>query len=199
LFFDAEGDMVKTLNRDPTLTGRTALWDELLEMNENPAFGNGFETFWMGTRIETIWRKHWWHPQEAHNGYIEVFLNLGWAGLALLILVTLTGYFRAVGALRSDLEIGGLKVMYIIVALVYSSGEAGFRLLTPVWISFLFGALAVSNRPVLNPIPATAEPAAPEPQPVRVRPLREPQVAFQTARSVGHGQPLRKTHLRRSR
>ncbi len=38
---------------------------------------------------------------EAHNGYIEVYLNLGWLGLGLIALILGQGYRRAVRALSS--------------------------------------------------------------------------------------------------
>jgi exopolysaccharide production protein ExoQ len=140
LFFDFGSGMVETLGRDSTLTGRTDLWDELLAMNTNGLLGTGFESFWMGDRLEAIWRVHWWHPNEAHNGYIEVFLNLGWAGIFLLMIVLLAGYFAAVGSMRREPEVGGLRLTFVVAVLIYSGSEAGFRLLTPVWICSLLGA-----------------------------------------------------------
>jgi O-antigen ligase len=143
LFSGAGAGLVKELGRDPTLTGRTELWKEIVSMNGNPLFGTGFESFWMGPRLDTIWSMHWWHPNEAHNGYLEVYLNLGWTGLALLAVVIVTGYRNALGMLGWDPEAGGLRLAYIIVGLIYSFTEAGFRLLSPVWICFMLAAIAV--------------------------------------------------------
>lgn len=148
LFPELGGSMVKTLGRDPTLTGRTELWKEITSMNANPLFGTGFENFWMGPRLDTIWSKHWWHPNEAHNGYLEVFLNLGWAGVALLAIVIVTGYRHAIGMLRKDPEAGRLMLAYFVVGVIYSFSEAGFRLLNPVWICFMMAAIAVPRTPV---------------------------------------------------
>jgi exopolysaccharide production protein ExoQ len=148
LFFNAGGGLVKTLGRDPTLTGRTELWEEIAGMTGNPWFGTGFESFWMGPRLDKIWSEHWWHPNEAHNGYLEVFLNLGWTGVILLGVIIVTGYRNAIGMLRRDPKAGGLMLAYFVVGVIYSFTEAGFRLLSPVWISFILGVIAVPRIPV---------------------------------------------------
>jgi O-antigen ligase len=139
----AETDVLTTVGRDATLTGRTELWGEVVAMTENPLFGCGFENFWMGPRLDKIWAKHWWHPNEAHNGYLEVYLNLGWVGLALLSIVIVTGYRNAFRMLYREPDIGGLILSYFVVGLTYSFTEAGFRLLNPVWITFMLAAIAV--------------------------------------------------------
>src|SRR6266850_1226315 len=78
LFLDVGGFALETMGKDPSLTGRTKIWDLVLGLSGNPLFGTGFESFWLGPRLERIWSVIWWHPNEAHNGYIEVYLNLGW-------------------------------------------------------------------------------------------------------------------------
>jgi O-antigen ligase len=143
LFFDAGSGMVKALGRDPSLTGRTELWKDVLVLNPNPLFGAGFESFWLGSRLDKLWTKYWWHPNEAHNGYLEVYLNLGWMGLALLAVVIVTGYRNVIRFLRRDPGIGRLRLAYFVVGVTYSFTEAGFRLLNPVWICFLMAAIAI--------------------------------------------------------
>jgi exopolysaccharide production protein ExoQ len=148
LFFDTGGGLVKTLGRDPSLTGRTEVWSDVLGMTGNPVFGTGFESFWLGARLEKLWSKHWWHPNEAHNGYLEVFLNLGWMGVILLAVVIMTGYRNAIGMFRSNPEAGTLGLAYFVVELIYSFTEAGFRMMSPVWISFMLVAMAIPKRSV---------------------------------------------------
>lgn len=129
--------LLQTMGRDPTLTGRTEIWNEVLGLTGNPLLGTGFESFWMGERLQKMWSLHWWHPNEAHNGYLEIFLNLGWMGVILLLLLMITGYRNAINVLRWDVDGGKLRLAYILVAAVYSFTEAGFRMMNPVWIFFL--------------------------------------------------------------
>src|SRR5262245_58266320 len=70
-----------TLGRDTTMTGRTDLWDAVLPLNPNPLLGAGYESFWLGDRLKALWTRFWWQPNQAHNGYLEVYLNLGLLGL----------------------------------------------------------------------------------------------------------------------
>ncbi len=143
LFLHVGSGLVETMGRDSTITGRTELWSELLVMNPNPLFGAGFETFWLGPRLAKLWGLFRWHPNEAHNGYLEVFLNLGMIGVLMLAVLIVTGYRNAVRTLIHDREAGMIRIAYILVALVYSYTEAGFRTMNPVWIAFMLGAMAI--------------------------------------------------------
>jgi O-antigen ligase len=143
LFFDAGAGLVETMGRDSTLTGRTDIWKLVTGMTGHPLFGTGFESFWLGPRLKKIWSVYWWHPNEAHNGYIEVFLNLGWVGLALLGVVYVTSYRNIVRALRRDANTGSLRLAYFVVALVYNFTESAIRIMHPVWILFLLVSVEV--------------------------------------------------------
>jgi exopolysaccharide production protein ExoQ len=137
LFLDTGTGLVNDLGRDATLSGRTALWNQLLGMAGNSLFGTGFESFWLGQRLEKLWSMYWWHPNEAHNGYLEVFLNLGWTGVALIGLVMVTGYRNVIAAFRREPGAGSLRLTYFLVAVTYNFTEAGFRMMDPIWIIFL--------------------------------------------------------------
>lgn len=142
------GGLVGGLGRDSTLTGRTVLWNQVLGMTANPLLGTGFESFWLGERLKKMWSTYWWHPNQAHNGYLEVYLNLGWIGVALLAVVLVTGYRNAVGAFRRDQRTGSLKLAYFVAAALYNLTEAGFRMTSPVWDVLLLAATAVAKAPV---------------------------------------------------
>ena len=81
LFLDLGSGIPYSIGRDPTLTGRTEIWRLVLGMAGNPLLGTGFESFWLGKRLEKMWSLYWWHPRESHNGYLEIYLSLGWLGL----------------------------------------------------------------------------------------------------------------------
>ena len=143
LFLNAGTDLVEAMGRDTTLTGRTLIWRQVLRMTVDPLFGAGFESFWLGERLEKFWRIYWWHPNQAHNGYLEVFLNLGWSGLALLGFVMVWGYRNVIGTLRRDPEAGGLRLAYFVVAAVYNLTEAAFKGFHLVWIVCLLAITVV--------------------------------------------------------
>ena len=143
LLLNPEAGLVEAMGRDATLTGRTALWHQLLRIPVDPLFGSGYESFWLGDRVEKFWKIFWWHPNQSHNGYIEVFLNLGLTGLALICLVMAWGYRNIVRAFRRDPEAARLRLAYFVVAAVYNLTEAAFRELHPVWIAFLLAVIVV--------------------------------------------------------
>jgi exopolysaccharide production protein ExoQ len=142
LFLNMGSELVESMGRDATLTGRTELWNEIVGMNGNPLFGTGFESFWMGKRLDIIWGHHWWHPNEAHNGYLEVYLNLGWIGVTLLGAIIITTYRKMFVLLRRDYKVAGFLLPLFVIGVAYSFTEAGFRLLNPIWISFMISAMA---------------------------------------------------------
>ncbi|PYX52344.1 MAG: hypothetical protein DMG76_29480 [Acidobacteria bacterium] len=159
LFLEVGAGLVETVGRDSTLTGRADLWKHLLSMNEHPIFGSGFETFWLGKRLEDLWQIYWWQPNESHNGYLEVFLNLGWIGEALLAVVIAAGYRNLAGASRHDPDTGGLRLAYFVAGAAYGLTEAAFRVLSPVWIVFLLAISAVPRGPLSKATAALPRPS----------------------------------------
>lgn len=150
--------VVSAMGKDPTLTGRTDVWQTVIGMAPNPLVGAGFESFWLGPRLKKLWDIYVWRPNEAHNGYIEVYLNLGWVGLILLGTFVLSGYRRVAKGLLNAADIGRLRFAYVVVAVIYSLTEAGFRMFSSVWIAFLLSASAVAaakSRTEISPSLAT--------------------------------------------
>jgi exopolysaccharide production protein ExoQ len=143
LFLGVGTDLVGTMGRDSTLTGRTDLWKDLVNLNDHPLLGSGFESFWAGRRLEVLWEMYVWRPNEAHNGYLEVFLNLGWVGVTLFGVVIATGYRNVMQMLYQEPEIGKLKLALVVCGLAYGFTEAAFRMMSPVWISFVLAMFAV--------------------------------------------------------
>jgi O-antigen ligase len=143
LFLNFGSGLVQSMGRDPSLTGRTDIWKLVLGMVHNPLLGTGYDSFWLGKRLEKIWSIYWWHPVQAHNGYIEVFLNLGGLGLTLLAVVLVTGYKNIVAALRRDSRSTSLRLAYLVVFVAYNFTESAFAMMHPIWIFFLLAAVAV--------------------------------------------------------
>jgi exopolysaccharide production protein ExoQ len=141
--------VTSALGRHSDLTGRTEIWKGVIESSGNPLIGAGFESFW-NTRSEIVAE----HLPEiydvdnlnsAHNGYLEVWLNLGWIGVLLIASIIVFGYRRACRAFQRDQEIGSLILAYIATGTFYSITEAGFRVLTPSWIFLLLAVVSASG------------------------------------------------------
>ena len=50
------GDLAGAVGKDPTLTDRTKIWAILLDMHTNPLLGTGYESFWLGPRLQRFWQ-----------------------------------------------------------------------------------------------------------------------------------------------
>ena len=163
------------LGRDATLTGRTNIWEAVIPMAPNPLVGAGFESFWLSPRVyDRLSRLFPGLPlNEAHNGYIEVYLELGWVGLGLIGLISIDGYRRSVKAFRREPALGGLLIAYILCAMIYSVTEAGFRMMDPIWIFFLLGVIEASNIAAGVSVMAS--------QPLDASTARSPELPFRTA------------------
>ena len=147
-FADIKGTIIVTARRNPTLTDRTVLWGEILKVPINPWLGAGWDNFWLPERVAPIWEKWRWRPRSAHNGYIEMYLYLGWPGLVALALVLLAGFRRSLGRFRSDIESGGLSLAFFFALLLQNYAESSFHRLSPMWVFFLLLCLLkVPERP----------------------------------------------------
>jgi len=138
---DITGFIIESLGRDPTLTDRMPLWKDLLRMDINPLLGTGYDTFWLGERLETLWASRWWHPNQAHSGYIETYLNLGIVGVMLIGILVWSAYRKNRFELESDRTFGSFGLAYLPVFLLYNVTEAAFKGPHPIWLLFLLCAV----------------------------------------------------------
>lgn len=143
-----EGAVAKSMGRKEDLTGRTEIWALLIHMVPNPVVGAGFESFWFGPRLAKLWvidGGAFYGINEAHDGYLEVYLNLGMIGVGLLAVILFRGYRNSIDAFRRDPMFGNLTLAYVLTAAVYSITEAGFRMGNPIWFFLLLSVVARSE------------------------------------------------------
>jgi O-antigen ligase len=139
--FGIYASAIQLLGKDPTLTDRTLIWSELLKVKINPIFGTGFESFWSGDRLQKLWEAHWWQPNQAHNGYLETYLNLGLVGLFLLIGLLIATFWKSRRELLRNFEFGRFRLGFLAAVIAYNWTEASFKALHPVWFVFYIIAL----------------------------------------------------------
>jgi exopolysaccharide production protein ExoQ len=140
------GELANAVGKDATLTDRTKIWAFLLHMNTNPVIGVGYQTFWIGARLEKFWREAGLgHLNEAHNGYLEVYLELGLVGLVLVSFFLISSYWSACRKLATDRPLAVLGAAAWMVIVFYNMSEAGLEggLL---FMLLLMGTMAVPQR-----------------------------------------------------
>jgi O-antigen ligase len=139
--FDLWHVLLTSLGRDATLTGRTVLWEQVLAMGTSPLFGTGYDSFWLGKRVERFWDMYYWKPNQAHNGFLETYLNLGWIGVLLLSGIIVSTYRKiAARMVRTD-HYQVLRMSLYVLVLLSNLTEAYFKGLAEVWFVFLLIAV----------------------------------------------------------
>lgn len=135
----AEAAVVGAFGKNANLSDRTIIWAAVIPLCPDPVIGAGFESFWngYGKYVTKGLSKYERGLNSAHDGYIEVYLNLGWIGVSLIALLLLVGYQRAYTAFRLNPEVGSLMLAFLAAVAIYNITEAGFRILTPTWMFML--------------------------------------------------------------
>jgi O-antigen ligase len=98
VFYAAPEIVFKLLGKDPTLTGRTEIWASLMRLSDkHPWLGYGYKAFWTPTSVPAaVVRKETnWDVPSAHNGWLDLLIQLGWTGVLLFGAVLAIGYFCA--------------------------------------------------------------------------------------------------------
>lgn len=139
------GSLAEAVGKDPTLTDRTKIWGFLLGMHTNPIIGVGYQSFWVGPRLQWFWQNAGLgHLNEAHNGYLEVYLQLGLIGVVLLAIFLVSSYRRACRRLNSDFNLAVFGMAIWMVVLFYNLSEAAYEA-GLLYTIFLLGILAVPS------------------------------------------------------
>jgi exopolysaccharide production protein ExoQ len=127
-----------------SLSGRNEIWKIVLSQQANPLLGAGYESFWMGPRLERIWAGGMGRLNESHNGYLEAYLNLGYIGITLLLIYVGCVYRYICKQFKPFSNIASLALAIWTAFLFHSCTEADFRS-GLMWVNFVLAALAVAQ------------------------------------------------------
>jgi O-antigen ligase len=154
--FNLHSALLHFLGRNSTLTDRTAVWSDALSLSHSPIFGAGFESFWTGKRLEILWSKWWWHPNQAHDGYLETYLNLGIVGVLLLSGLLLATFSRISRLLKGSDPFARFRMAFLVATVVYNFSEATFKGVALVWTIFQLIAIDLPAEAVPEELPEAA-------------------------------------------
>jgi O-antigen ligase len=147
--------LFETTGRNATFTDRTFLWKDLLDTAaKSPVLGVGFGAFWVGPVGYDLypmpnWSSvtHTWRPGEGHNGFIDVYIELGVVGLGVLLMVILFAFTGALRDLQSEFEFGRLRLIILVSILVNNLTESSLLDGThSYWCLFLLVAVNIPAR-----------------------------------------------------
>ena len=126
-----------TVGRDMTLSGRTGIWSTLLKEGTDPLFGAGYYSFWMGDRVARLSANFYYALNEAHNTYLETYLNSGLIGVALLLAVLLSAGIRIKQEAMKSESFGAFRLGCFLPLLFYGYTEAFTNRLGVLWFMYI--------------------------------------------------------------
>jgi O-antigen ligase len=152
---DLIGAVSQLVGRSPDLTGRTEIWSVVLSAGANPIVGAGYESFWLGSRLEWIWARAV-GVNTAHNGYLDVYLSLGAIGLTLMVGFLCSGYVKIARRFLSGSALGSFGLAIWAILLFYNVTESALRP-NMLWVVFLLVAVTLKDAvPFAQSSPGTA-------------------------------------------
>ncbi|AFZ03444.1 O-antigen ligase family protein [Calothrix sp. PCC 6303] len=121
--------ITSAVGRDLTLTGRTDIWMAMLDkISERPFLGYGLNGFWRDWDNEAtafMWRILGWECPYGHNGFMDLFAELGIFGLVSFMISYGTTFFRSISWLRKTKSAEGIwSAMYLTFLLIYNISES---------------------------------------------------------------------------
>ena len=119
-------NLLASIGREPTLSGRTTLWEVAIELiAKRPWLGYGYQGFWQeGGAAEIIWKAEGYKPPHAHNGFVNMALDLGLVGLFLFLSTIAVTFLRSIAWLRTGKTTVELwPIFYITFFFMYNHSE----------------------------------------------------------------------------
>ena len=181
-------------DKNLTFTGRTEIWTILSEhIQQNPYFGTGYGGYWTAAPVvgtesyEFVERLRSFYPGSAHNGYLEIANDLGWAGLACLIAYVIAYVFQSLRLLGIDRNQGILYLALFFQQAVTNLSETHwFSVLSVDFVLMTLATTALARGLVENRLRAFyGEPAQSIGTPVRGIVLPHAPAPFNPARGSG--------------
>lgn len=136
------------LGKDPTMSGRTGIWQAVLyHIQERPLLGFGRSAFWAQGSIyairagERVGARY--VPPHAHNGFLDLLLDVGVVGLSLFVVVFFWVYGQSLWLAYNAQQIEDYWPVSYLTFLAMNNMTESFllRLANPYWILFLIIAL----------------------------------------------------------
>ena len=139
------------LDRDTTMTGRTELWKSVtLSIEKRPWLGYGLGGFWnglTGPSLEVL-RVVRWKVPHAHNGFLELALNLGLIGLAIFLVSFVATLLRGLKQFRySTNPYLAWPLAFMSYMFLYNMTETTIvRVASIFWILYVTAAASIARQ-----------------------------------------------------
>lgn len=146
-------ELLKAFGRDPTLTGRTYIWSVALDrLWDRPWFGFGRSAFWSPEspypKAIGYYLSQSFNAPHAHNGFIEVALDVGLVGLALFLICYVIGFVMALMKAYGSKHPEHLWALGFLTFLALNNVTESYmlRLANIYWVLFVATILTVKQK-----------------------------------------------------
>lgn len=131
-------EVTKILGRDETLTGRTEMWQLLIEAGaRKPILGTGYGGYF-GTPGNEFFEVQG-GSVVGHNGLLDSYVELGLVGVILVLIFHMGFYVRFLREINRSFEWGIFGICFLVMALLFNFTESLFlRSQTYIWNITIF-------------------------------------------------------------
>lgn len=144
-------DVLLLLGRDATFTGRTYIWHAVEQVSgREPVFGYGWGGVWGGSWVEKyVNGLAGFRVPHAHSGYLDLRVQLGFVGLALVIFILLSLLFNGSRAyFQSDESAYILVPILVVVFAVYNIVETRITLPLSLFLLVVLSSHLLAAKPL---------------------------------------------------
>ena len=146
-------DISELIFHDTTFTGRTKIWAFAGHyISQSPFFGYGFGSFWaVGEATRALGEGFIEGLVQAHNGYVDVVLEMGYVGLFIVTVLIVTLLVNILRLAHSDGLTSLLLLTCLLFVLLNNTMESSlFRSYAPLWMVFLLCCGVTWQKPQAN-------------------------------------------------
>lgn len=134
-------NLVAYLGKDPTFTGRTVFWEQLIDNIWNKSLlGYGHAGFWLDTNGPVAFIGNYgFQPVEGHNGFLDMALDIGLVGLFLFIasLVKNIYYATRVAWAEGDSCENFLPIIFLFFLILSNIVESRLLKVDYIWFYYV--------------------------------------------------------------
>jgi exopolysaccharide production protein ExoQ len=144
--------VIHASGRDMTFTDRDLIWADVMNnAAKSPILGVGIGAYWVGEiGYDRYPMPNWsaktpgWRPEEGHNGFIDVYAELGIVGVILLLGVIAYGFAGIFREIETNFSFGTLRLALFLGIILNNMAETSFLKGTHgLWFLFLLVAVGV--------------------------------------------------------
>jgi exopolysaccharide production protein ExoQ len=136
--FGISGQISMAMGRGEKISGRTEIWEKILEKKTDPFVGHGFRGFWETAEgLSVAEELHTNRLVSSHNGYIEIYVQGGYIGILLLVVFLFATGVNAADKLVSGDPIGRLAILFWPILMLYNATESAYFQVGTLWFTML--------------------------------------------------------------